>query len=122
MPLGNGDGEIAIMDTSNPALPWCAYGASVQVIADAVGLKIRGVPGIPQHRTEGVRDANGPVSKKPKPVYTTITHYVTGEKACYDPEDMHANTCTRVCSTIFLEMSRIRLISIYGDLTLNIKE
>jgi hypothetical protein len=63
-------------------------GASVRVIADAVGLKIRGVPGVPQHRTEGVRDADGPAYRKPKPVYTTIARHVTGEKACYDPEDI----------------------------------
>jgi hypothetical protein len=88
--LGNGGGAIAVTDTSDPALP-CSVagnGASVRVIADAVGLKIRGVPGVPQHRTEGVRNANGPASKKPKPVYTTIARYVTGEKACYDPEDV----------------------------------
>ena len=67
MPVGNGDGAIAIMDTSDPALPSCASGngASVRVIANALGLKIRGVPGVPQHRTEGVLDVNGPASKKP---------------------------------------------------------
>jgi hypothetical protein len=89
MPLSNGGGAIAIKDTSDPALPCCVSGngASVRVIADAVSCKIRGVAGVPQHRTEGVRDANGPASKKPKHVYT-ITRYVTGEKACYDPEDI----------------------------------
>jgi hypothetical protein len=51
-----------------------------------VGLKIRGVPGVPQHQTEGVLDPNGPASKKPKPVYTIIARYVTGKKACYDLE------------------------------------
>ncbi len=42
MPVGNGGGAIAIADTSDPALPSCASGngASVRVIADAVGLKI----------------------------------------------------------------------------------
>ncbi len=106
MPLGNGGGAIAITDTSNSALPCCVFGngALVRVIPDAVGLKIRGVPGVPQHWTEGVLDANGR--------YTTIQRHVTGAKACYDPEDiqyaflsMHTNTCTRVCSTIFLAMS-----------------
>ncbi len=56
-----------------------------------MGLKIRGVPGVPQHQTEGVRDDNGPASKKPKlytPGIPTITCYVTGEKACYDQEDI----------------------------------
>ncbi len=33
-------------------------------------------------------DANGPASKKPKPLYTTIAFYVAGEKACYDQEDI----------------------------------
>ncbi len=101
MPVGNGGGAIAITDTSDPALPSYASGngASVRVIADAVGLKIRGVPGVPQHRNEGVKFANGPASKKPKPVYTTIARYVTGEKASYDPEDIqycifkHARKC-----------------------------
>jgi hypothetical protein len=91
LPVGNGGGAIAITDTSNPALPSCesGNGASVRVNAGAVGLKIRGIPGVPQHRTEGVLDANGPASKKPKPVYTTIARYhVTCEKACYDPEDI----------------------------------
>ncbi len=82
MPVGNGGGAIVITDTSDPALPSCApdNGASVQVIADAVGLKFTGVSGVPQHLMEGVRDANGPASKKPKPVYTTIARYVAGEK------------------------------------------
>ncbi len=67
MPLGNGGGAIAITDTSDPALPSCASGngVSVRVIADAVGLKIRGVPGVPQHWTEGLRDANGPSAHPP---------------------------------------------------------
>ncbi len=37
---------------------------------------------------EGVLDVNGPATKKPKSVYITIARYVTGEKACYDPEDI----------------------------------
>jgi hypothetical protein len=101
MPHCNGGGAIAITDTSDPALPCCVSGngSSVLVIANAVGLKIRGVSGVPEHRTEGVRDANGPASKKPRPVYTAITRYVTGENACYDPEDIqysifeHAHKC-----------------------------
>jgi hypothetical protein len=124
MPVGNGGEAIAIMDTSNPALPSCASsnGASVQVIANAVGFKIRSVPGVPQHRKEGVLDANGLASKKAEPLYTTIARCVTGEKAYYDQGDiqyaflsMHANACKRVCSTLFLAMSRLQLICIYGN-------
>jgi hypothetical protein len=90
MSVGNGGGEIAITDTSDPALTSCASGnvASVLDIADAVGFKNRDVPGVPQHLTEGVLGENGPASKKPKLVYTSIARYVTGEKACYDPEDI----------------------------------
>ncbi len=88
--VGNGGEVIAITDTSDPALPSCASGngASVRVIANAVGLKVRGIPGVPQHRTEDVRDGNGPPSMKPKQVYTTIARYVTGEKACCYLEDI----------------------------------
>jgi hypothetical protein len=104
MPVVNGSRAIAITDTSDPAPPSFASGngASVKVIAHAVGLKIRGFPGVPQHRREGVRDANAPVSKKPRPVYTTITHYVSGKMACYYPEDIqyrifeHAVPCKQI--------------------------
>jgi hypothetical protein len=90
MPVDNGGGAIAVTDTSHPARPSCASGngASVRVNADAVGLKVKGVPGVPQHPGEGMRVAKAPASKKPKPVYTTIARYVTGEKARYDPEDI----------------------------------
>jgi hypothetical protein len=90
MPVDNGGGAIVITDPSSPDPPAYATGngASVRVRADAVGSKIRGVPGFPQHSTEGARVANAPASKKPKPVYTTIARYVTGEKARYDPEDI----------------------------------
>ncbi len=35
-----------------------------------------------------MQDADGPATKKPKLVYTTIARYFTGEKACYDLEDI----------------------------------
>jgi hypothetical protein len=90
MPVGNGGGRaIAITDTSDPAPPSCASGycVPVRVIADVVGLKVRGVSGVSQHLTEGLLVANAPASKKLKQVYTTIALYVTGEMVHYYQED-----------------------------------
>jgi hypothetical protein len=127
MPVGNGGEAIAITDTSSPALPSCASddGASVLVIADAVGSKIRGVPGVPQHKTEGVRMVLHPRNQSrytpPSRVMSRVRRLATARKTFSTAfSSMHANTCTRVCSTIFLAMSRILLICVYGNLTLNI--
>ncbi len=70
--------------------------------SDCYQLSIKGVSGVPQHRTEGVRVANAPASKKSRPIYTTIARGI-------------------FCSSIFLfpAMSRIRLIWIYGNTILN---
>jgi hypothetical protein len=90
MPVDNGGEVIASTDTSSPDPPSCATGndALVLVRANAVGLKIRGVPGVPQHPMEGVLVANAPASKKPKQAYTTIARNVTGENTHYYPVDI----------------------------------
>jgi hypothetical protein len=94
MPVGNGGGAIAITETSDPALPSCVSGnASVQVIANAVGLKIRGVTGVPQHQTDGVLDVNGRIMvlhprnqslyTPPSPVMSRVRR-----RATYNQEDI----------------------------------
>ena len=90
MPVDNAAEVIGIMGTPSPARPSrvSRNGDSVRVNADVVGLKIRGVPGVPQHPTEGALLMKAPASKKPKPVYTTIARYEKGAKAQYDPEDI----------------------------------
>ena len=90
MPVDNAAEAISITGTPSLAPPSrvSGNGDSVRVNADAVSLKIRGVPGVPQLSTEDDRVANAPASKKPKQVYTTIARYETGEKAQYEPEDI----------------------------------
>ena len=94
MPVDNAAEAISITGTPSLASTVSCFWAnsgnddSVRVNADAVSLKIRGVPGVPQLSTEDDRVANAPASKKPKPVYTTIARYETGEKAQYEPEDI----------------------------------
>ena len=86
MPVDNAAEAISITGTPSLAPPTrvSGNGDSVRVNADAVSLKIRGVPGVPQLSTKDDRVANAPASKKPKPVYTTIARYETGEKAQYE--------------------------------------
>jgi hypothetical protein len=90
MPVDNAAKAIGIVGTPSPARPSrvSRNGDSVRVNADVVGLKIRGVPGVPQHPTEGALFMKAPASKKPKPVYTTIARYEKGVKAPCDLEDI----------------------------------
>ncbi len=93
----------AITDTYDPDPPSVATGngASVRVKADAVGLKIRGVPGVPQHRIEGVLVANALASKKLKQVYTTIARYEKGDKTQYHTEDIQYRIFEHICDFMY---------------------